>query len=259
MLSLFAIAANIAFARSVGKVLAICCLVTWLAAPPVPVVAQTRLSDFPTTPTVQMEDARNIRLDPSSGCGVPRGTVSRRSGVHIVTLENGDIGRCPTDGEARHNAPHWERAMLYSSVLPKRGQTYRVSAEFLFDPGYSSSDRTTFFQIHQSNGSACDCWPFFQIRIDRGGGVFITAPERRSVYTNFRVPGWTRRDFSRQWVEVAVEVNTSPGDHWMTVYVGGQQVYRGLTTIREAGQFQRNRPVCPLCRSLRESDNVHFR
>lgn len=73
--------------------------------------------------------------------------------------------------------------------------------------------------------------------MDHRGRVLIRAPERRSVFTNFQVPNWSRSDFERQWVEVAIEVSTTSGEQYMDIFVGGERVYRGLTLLRDSGWF----------------------
>lgn len=196
-------------------------------------------SELPQSQTVQFPQARSLPLDPRAGCGVPnRNSLVASSGVHTVTLNHGDVGVCPGDATSRHNAPYWERAMIYSRALPKDGRGYRISGEFRFDPDTSSSGRTTIFQVHQHLTPQCSCYPLIMINIDSDGRFSIESPSLRDEYIHFRVPGWTRERLEREWVEIALDVSTEPGRQTMTVYFGGEAVYQGPTMIREQGQFQ---------------------
>ncbi|WP_461427701.1 hypothetical protein [Gymnodinialimonas sp.] len=173
--------------------------------------------------SVQFDAARNIQIDARSGCGVPdRSSAVRRQGVYTITLQHGDVGVCPGDDTARHNAPYWERALIYSRQLPKEGRSYRISGEFRFDPEAASAGRTTFFQVHQHQTPNCSCYPFIMINVDPDGAIAIESPSLRSRYIHYLVPGWTRDRFAQGWTEIAVDVTTVSGQQTMTVYFGGE-------------------------------------
>jgi hypothetical protein len=91
-------------------------------------------------------------------CGMPRPNsieqVTIGSDKKIrVTLQDGDIGKCSTDNQARHRAPYWERAELSQQNSFRPGQRYQISTEITLLEGFTG-ERETFFQIH---GWAHDC------------------------------------------------------------------------------------------------------
>jgi hypothetical protein len=84
-----------------------------------------------------------------------------------VTLQDGDIGKCSTDNQARHRAPYWERAEVSQQSSLRTGQSYRISTEITFVEGFTG-ERETFFQIH---GWASDCrqaYPPVMMKFKRG-------------------------------------------------------------------------------------------
>lgn len=244
-----------------GLVTAFVVGIAWLGAILAADEALARQVENIASRSVQPSHARSLRISAATGCALPRRSAVRpRGGTYTVTLANGDIGRCPTDAQRRHNAPYWERAMIYARPLQKRGQKVRISGEFRFDKDFESATRTTFFQIHQANGRKCNCWPLVMIRMSYYGILFVEAPSLRGSPARIRIPGWDREDFEMQWVEVAVDVSTAPGRQLMKIYLAGREVWRGHTMIRRNGQFQPQFGLYrPGSRSGNPTDRIHIR
>ncbi len=108
-------------------------------------------------------------------CGVPVSRGSERSIKWVkvgkdkklrFSLKKGDRGKCPTDDQARHGAPYWERAEVSQKKKLKLGHAYRIEFEATFLEGYEG-ERENFFQIHGWNGS-CHVSPPTMLMFDRG-------------------------------------------------------------------------------------------
>lgn len=174
---------------------------------------------------------RNMKL--AGTCPNPSGTVKRSGGVRTFTLSHGQKGGCPTDRQARHNAPYWERTEVRSSFF-KKGRTYRFSADIKFDPATRSSNRTTFFQIHQYNAKGCTgCGPAIMLKVK--GNRIIASVHRANGYHTDHSLGVSRSQFAGAWTTFTIEMGTDNGTNRLVVSVNGKVLYRGQVYIHPKG------------------------
>lgn len=134
-------------------------------------------------------------------------------------MHNGDVGQCPGDDQPNFGARYRERVMLNGINFPKRGHSYRFSVLVHFDPETRSADNTTFFQVHQWRTPQCSCYPIIMLYMMADGRIEAeTSSYSATHYLRRTIRGWSRRDFERQWVEVAVDVSTIAGVQTARVY-----------------------------------------
>lgn len=192
------------------------------------------------TAQVQLDTAVPIRMT-DRGCPIlNRHSYSRSGDIRTYTLFHGDVGGCPNDNEARHDAPYWERALSYSVDYPKNGQTYRFSALIHFDPNFETSEQTKFFQIHQYNEPVCRCAPALMMSMNANGRIQAQVIAYNDYHDWIPIWGWTRENFEHQWVEVAVDITTNDGMGYLAIYIGGDRVWHGAVRIFENGIIRHN-------------------
>lgn len=206
-----------------------------LAAPLASHHAYAEDRDFPVSATIQFDAARSMRL--GEGCPHPAtASAKRKAGTHIFTLHGGDVGRCPGDGEENYGSPFRERVMIHAIYYPKRGNWYRFSALVRFDPETRSSDSTVLFQVHQNRTPECRCYPVIMIYMMADGTLEAeTSSYSETSYRRRKLAGWTRQDFEKGWVEVALDVSTVEGVQTARVFLGGKLVYAEPSLVYEAG------------------------
>ncbi|MCA1931504.1 heparin lyase I family protein [Rheinheimera sp.] len=84
----------------------------------------------------------------------------------IFTLNRGDIGKCTTDSDPRHNAPYWERAEVRQEGNLEENKNFVIKFDINLSEGFSS-ERETFFQIHASN-NMCSAAPVLMMKLNYG-------------------------------------------------------------------------------------------
>jgi hypothetical protein len=190
---------------------------------------------FPVSPTIQLDGARKIGL--GDMCPPPTGkSIRRSSGTFTITLNDGDVGRCPGDEKENYGSAYRERVMINGINYPKRGNSYRFSALVQFDETTKSSDSTVFFEVHQWLTPQCSCYPIIMLYVMADGTLEAeTSSYSATKYLRHKIPGWHRSDFEGQWVEVAADVSTVEGVQTARVYLGGKLVYDEPSLIYEAG------------------------
>lgn len=198
------------------------------------------LADMPKTktPGIQFEQAKRVQFK-RKGCRPPqRESFLRFWSVMRFTLEPADIGKCGGDNKPKYSydppAPYVERVELSGTNHPQ-GKRYMFSALVHFDPKFTSSHRTTFFTVHQWDSLTCNCSPYVRIAIHQDGGLYAWVLKRPTKPEVYRLDGWTRADFEKRWVEVAVDIDTS-AKQVLTVYVGGRAELTTTVLVREGGK-----------------------
>ncbi|NUB42981.1 hypothetical protein GEU84_001165 [Fertoebacter nigrum] len=126
--------------------------------------------------------------------------------------------------------------MIHAIYYPKRGNWYRFSALVRFDPETRSSDSTVLFQVHQNRTPECRCYPVIMIYMMADGTLEAeTSSYSETSYRRRKLAGWTRQDFEKGWVEVALDVSTVEGVQTARVFLGGKLVYAEPSLVYEAG------------------------
>lgn len=178
-------------------------------------------------------DAAEKRMKFAATCTVPKGTIKRKGGVRTFTLRHGQKGHCPNDNQARHRAPYWERAEVRSTNF-KKGRKYRFSVDINFDPNAGSSDRTTFFQVHQYNNRGCTwCFPAVMIKTN-GGTFFASILINNGFHVDHRL-GVSRTDVAGEWTTFTIEMGTDDGKNDITISVNGTVAYQGEVHVTKEG------------------------
>lgn len=159
-------------------------------------------------------------------CKLPSGSVKRRGSTWTFRLRHRDVGGCSMDPTARHSAPYWERAEVRSDYL-KKGETYEVTFEFNFDPETSSSQRTSFFQIHTHNKACPGCINAFALKAkeDRIGASVLF---QNGVHLEY-VFDVTRASVAGKWTRVRIVAGTASGNNPILVEIDGKEVLRKET------------------------------
>jgi hypothetical protein len=123
-------------------------------------------------PSVQVSSAKKIPLVIS--CGEPkRGSISQRQGIWTFVLNHGDVGKCPTDANAKNASggiPYMERAEVsgHKRILPKNKRLL-VSAMLQADPRGSHVYNSIIFQVHQWDDKRCNCGAPIMLSFYRNG------------------------------------------------------------------------------------------
>lgn len=190
---------------------------------------------YPVSPTIQLDAARKIGL--GDMCPPPSAkSIRRASGTFTITLNGGDVGRCPGDDTENFGSAFRERAMINGVNYPKRGHSYRFSALVRFDENTRSADSTVFFEVHQWLTPQCSCYPIIMVYVMADGTLEAeTSSYSETRYLRHKIPGWRRSDLVGRWVEVAADVSTVEGVQTARVYLGGELVYEEHSLIYQAG------------------------
>ncbi|MEM7040896.1 MAG: heparin lyase I family protein [Bacteroidota bacterium] len=123
------------------------------------------------------------------------------------------------------------------SVDFRKGRTYRFSVDVNFDAGTTSSNRTTFFQIHQyKRGSCTSCGPAVIIKTNGNGSVTasVLKPNRHHSDRNL---GLTRSQIAGKWTTFTIELGTNDGMNPLTIYANGRAVYSGQAYVEPKGSI----------------------
>lgn len=167
-------------------------------------------------------------------CPNPPGTLGRSGGGYVVTLRHGAVGGCASDKRPRHSAPYWERSELRSTDFAK-GPTYRFEVDVKFDPETRSSDRTTFFQIHQYRKTTCErCYPAVMLKAHGDGTIHAAI---LATSTNHRVVqlGLSRAAIAGRWARFSILLGTGGGMQPVTILLDGRKLYSGRALIEPGG------------------------
>jgi len=234
-----------------------CLLIVCIATPAVAVYPTIR------TPSIQLENARNVWFKRYS-CPPPKPSAyKRRQGVMTFTLENGDVGTCGNDDKPKKATnmpvPYVERSEV-SGESQKQGDRFLFSALVHFSPNFTSANQTTFFQVHQWSSKNCQCAPYVRLMLDNDGQLYAWVLKGHYRFEHYRLGNWKRSNFEDQWVEIAVDIDTSE-NRSVSVYIGGKpllttnvHVQDGGTVFAKAGLYRpgSNKITLP-------SDKVHVR
>lgn len=236
-------------------VLALCTLIVWVSG---------AVADMPSSSTdgVQVSAARPVSFK-KGGCWPPSHYAQKNYfGRYVFTLANGDIGKCAGDDQQKKfykpPAPYVERAEI-SGHNQTRGQRYLFSTGVHFDPAFASSNQTTFFTVHQWDSKTCRCSPYVRLVLDQGGRLFAQVLKRPGKTETYRLGNWDRDDFETQWVEVAIDIDTSATQS-LSIYIGGQHELTTNVLVQEgASVFPKIGLLRPgTTRTRLPTDRVHF-
>ena len=146
----------------------------------------------------------------SDNCGMPGpGSMSwiEEEGNRYLRfrLNDGDTGRCSSDGKARSHAPYWERAELKQATPLSRNRRYELKFRMRFVEGFAG-DRESFWQIH-AHTRDCPAKPPVLIRVS-GGRLVLYAQRSWGGHETHRSE---RRigDLIGKWVEMKLTFDTS--------------------------------------------------
>ncbi len=169
-----------------------------------------------------------------TGCPREPGTMKKAGGVMEFSLKHGQKGGCSSDRKARHSAPYWERSELRSKSFIK-GKTYVFSVDVKFDPNTKSSNRTTFFQVHQYNKNGCkSCSPALMFKVNANGAINLSYLRARGGHGVASL-GITRSQIAGKWTKFSVETGTKTGNNPVTVFVNGRKAFSGTVFISARG------------------------
>lgn len=167
-------------------------------------------------------------------CPNPPGTVQNKLGSRTFTLKHGQKGGCSVDKGPRHSAPYWERAEIATRDI-RKGKAYRFSVDVNFDPSTKSSDRTTFFQIHQhKRGSCSKCYPAVMLKTNSSGSVTASIMNRTFSHIDKRL-GMSRSQIAGKWTTFTIEMGTKDGMNPLVIYANGRALYSGTVYIEPKG------------------------
>lgn len=177
---------------------------------------------------------RNVRF--KTTCPNPGGSLKRSGGVRTFTLKHGQKGGCPTDRQARHSAPYWERTEVASTEF-RKGGNYRFSVDVNFDPEAKSSQRTTFFQVHQYQKNTCkSCYPAVMIKTSNGEAISADILTRAGHHVGHSL-GVSRSSIAGKWTTFTIEMGAAPGYNDIAIYVGGRKRYSGKVYVEPDGSI----------------------
>ncbi|MEE9314070.1 MAG: heparin lyase I family protein [Rhizobiaceae bacterium] len=184
------------------------------------------------TPPVAAGKSINLRDD----CPRAVGSVKRSGGTYVFTLKHGQKGGCSTDRMARHGAPYWERAELKSAYF-KKGRTYTFSFDVNFSSKTKSSNRTSFFQVHQYHNKKCrSCAPAIMLKVNANGSVIAAVLKRNGHHAVKRL-GLRRSQIAGKWASFAIKMGTGKGLNALSISANGRKVFRGKVYIEPKGSI----------------------
>lgn len=201
------------------RIARICAIAVSLSTTPFLAVAQTHTdSDWNTAFT--------------ESCGMPRANSIEQIKIAgdmkvRVTLQDGDIGKCSTDNQARHRAPYWERAELSQQTSFRPGQRYQISTEITLIEGFTG-ERETFFQIHGWAHDCQDAYPPVMMKFKdgklaietlRGVNAFSSGRHRNALKKTVRAASLYGKP-----VELTVDFDLRTNSARLSVALGGTQI-----------------------------------
>lgn len=172
--------------------------------------------------TTYSVDAAPRSVGFKKNCQLKRGAYERIGGGWKFYLRHGDIGGCGGDNRARHRAEYWERSELRSAQL-SLNRTYEITFEIQFDPAMSSSDRTSFFQIHSSSTTCKSCYPMLMMKVRGSGSVGAHLLNARGTHSQHGL-GISRSTLASGWRTFKVRVGTSTGPNEISIWMDGRKI-----------------------------------
>ena len=180
---------------------------------------------------------RNLSLKTSCGGHPGKHSYKKRRGVHIFTMQNGDIGKCPTDpgsGFSGKDIPHSERAEIQGQKF-SQGARYVFKADYSMDSQFATGPKTTVFQVHQWVTGKCECGPYVMVFFDRAGKLKARILKSHHKHAIKLLGNFTRGDSEGRWQEIAVDIDTASSRPKVRIYVGGRLVLTDDVLVQSNG------------------------